>query len=1160
MIKILFLAANPRHMPLLDLQAEADAIAAALRTAQYGGHFEFATEHAVRVDQLQELLLKHRPQVVHFSGHGSADGEIILADERGEPRAVTPDALAETFRLLRGDLRCVVINACHSQPQAAAIAQHVAGVVGMAAPLEDRASIVFSTAFYRALAFGEDLQTAFDLARNQLQHEHPGAANIPRLIAGRADLSRMKLATETPPAEWVGPRAGLSDAHRKYLRSLFDQKWAGVSLSLFALNYGKRLSLLDIFTPLPVDFAITLRADAGGRSDWWCGRRGEDPARQAEAEVAGRSLFAAMSRRLRRGKEDAQFVRQRRWADLDADDKALGPLVALAAKALADRKAERGSERDGERQIVWEADAHHAALVQTRFVLIGDPGSGKSTFLRHLALCWAGAVLPDAPPTAGLHVLAGWTGPAYIPLYIELRSLVAGEAWSLDRATNLPGVAELRAYVRTQLAAEGNEPFADELFDLLRRGRAAILLDGLDEVNQGADARRRAQVQAFVGELAEKFPGAPIIVTARPYAYRQGEWRLAGFGRTELTPLDRPRQAELAGRLFRKLPMPNAEREAAAFVENLAQIPEDLAGNPLLLTLLIAIWLNTDPCHRCLPSTRGELYRRGLDLLLEDWVSQKVEGFSLEREYALTAKDLRFVLQLVAYEAQRRRTEADEIAVISRGEIFEALETIGQGDIAAGLLRHLKLRAGMLLESVEQSPGTLVAVYTQQFRFLHLSFQEYLAACELLYREGDVRPYRLPVWPDRRFPHALVGRVTQAPTLWANVLRLATDELLSQEPPRTADAWELLSGCCEPYRAAGAAGEAVGVALQVAEEAGLFDGLPERRLRADYEDLRAAALKALADFKGLAPEQRDVAGRLLGAGPRGDDKRLVGPCPGHDTRPGVGLRQDGLPDIDWVPIPNDGAFTYQKNERRAEPDFWIARYPVTYAQYRAFLEAKDGFRNPRWWRGLAAPKEDRKQPGEQRFSHWNHPAENVSWHDAVAFCRWLTAQVQVKVEVKAEGWEKVLPPGWDMRNGLSVTLPTEWQWEKAARGHDGRQFPWGKEYVSGYANIDETASIVGTKVGSHYLQKTSAVGMYPQGASPYGMLDMSGNIWEWCLNEGEKPERIQEEGNANRVRRGGSWHHNEGSASALARPQDWRLIRNANLGFRVVGVAVVPFS
>ena len=286
----------------------------------------------------------------------------------------------------------------------------------------------------------------------------------------------------------------------------------------------------------------------------------------------------------------------------------------------------------------------------------------------------------------------------------------------------------------------------------------------------------------------------------------------------------------------------------------------------------------------------------------------------------------------------------------------------------------------------------------------------------------------------------------QAPTLWANVLRLATDELLSQT--HADKAWELLSRCCEPYRLRGEAVESAVIALGVAEEAGLFAARPDRRVRADYEELRAAALKLLTDHAQLTPKQRDIPSRLLGSGP----------YPGHDTRPGVGLRADGLPDIDWVPIPDDGEFIYQEDEHRTEPRFWIAHYPVTYAQYRAFLEAEDGYDLDRRWlepEPLAVPDGHRAKADRQQFKYWNHPAERVSWYDAVAFCRWLTAKVKAQVEAKVEGWEKWLPPELARDQDWKITLPTEWQWEKAARGHDGREFPWGKRYISGCANIDE---------------------------------------------------------------------------------------------------------
>ena len=164
--------------------------------------------------------------------------------------------------------------------------------------------------------------------------------------------------------------------------------------------------------------------------------------------------------------------------------------------------------------------------------------------------------------------------------------------------------------------------------------------------------------------------------------------------------------------------------------------------------------------------------------------------------------------------------------------------------------------------------------------------------------------------------------------------------------------------------------------------------------------------------------------------------------------------------------------------------------------------------------------------------------ENVTWYQAIAFCRWLTE--------KAKTEPALLPP--EARSGeWRITLPTEWQWEKAAHGHDGRTYPWGNEYISGYANVNETKG----GMRPHKLGQTCAVGLYPQGVSPYGILDLSGNTWEWCLNEYNNPEAFRMKVNVWRGLRGGSWGTTVSSASASSRLDLNPRLRDNDRGFVV---------
>ena len=515
--------------------------------------------------------------------------------------------------------------------------------------------------------------------------------------------------------------------HKRYLQRLLEQDWTTVSMSLFAPqdpSLAKRIKLSDIYTPLPVRFKLTLKFDMKGRLvDWWSGG---EPTTEQDDEVRAMAALAREAMHGERGKP-------RDWPEMGLDGDDLHSLVEIAERAL--KKKDRAGET-----ITWQPDACHAALVRRRFVLVGDPGSGKSTFLRHLALSWAGELLKRMGDgrRSGVSNLPGQP-EAYTPIYIELRSLPFPDLpANQNQVADMPGVSFFREYLKSHFSDET----IDFLFELLRDedAKAAILLDGLDEIPQADDARRRGQVHALVNALAAEFPDAPIIIAARPYAYRQSEWQLEGFGRTELAPLPRDRQVQLAEHLFTQISRRRAEVETRAFANALQTVPEDLASNPLLLTLLAAIWVRRKEGERELPRKRGELYRRGLMLLLEDWVRQKRRDFSIEKNLRLSAEDLRLVLQLVAAYAQEKRQSVDEDPVITEGDIFEALRAIGRGDVADDLVDHLEGLAGILKELAEKTPGAMISPFTKRFRFVHQSFQEYLAACEYLYRSKQDRP------------------------------------------------------------------------------------------------------------------------------------------------------------------------------------------------------------------------------------------------------------------------------------------------------------------------------------------------------------------------------------------------------------------------------------
>jgi hypothetical protein len=170
MAKLLILLANPRDTAPLRLGEEAREIQNGLERSKYRDQFEVVVQSAVRVEDLRHSLLTEKPQIVHFSGHGyGADG--LALEKAGQLQLVSTEALAELFGLLQGTIACVVLNACYTEAQIAAIHQHVDTVVGMNQAIGDQAAIEFARGFYDALGAGESYATAYQVGCNTLKLE-----------------------------------------------------------------------------------------------------------------------------------------------------------------------------------------------------------------------------------------------------------------------------------------------------------------------------------------------------------------------------------------------------------------------------------------------------------------------------------------------------------------------------------------------------------------------------------------------------------------------------------------------------------------------------------------------------------------------------------------------------------------------------------------------------------------------------------------------------------------------------------------------------------------------------------------------------------------------------------------------------------------------------
>lgn len=726
-----------------------------------------------------------------------------------------------------------------------------------------------------------------------------------------------------------------------------------------------------------------------------------------------------------------------------------------------------------------------------RLAVLGEPGAGKSFSLGRITCQLAREALADPEcPVPVLVSLGLWTDKDE-----PLEGFIA-------RCSLPPAPKSLASATPASEVPPALQPA--DLQALRAEGRLLLLLDAVNEIPPG---QRRDKVEA-IATLAQDDHLAALLLSCRQRDFEAELQRRLPFDTLRLQPL-RPWQVRNFLRSTLKLTHGDAEGERRADAKfwqiaggealhevwraweqagasfelfwTASQTPED----PDVLAVTSAsqretwwrarserslVWLAANPYLLTLmmqlpsiPQNRAQLFAGFLKLLHERELNARSKMGS--EASVLPLESWRAVLAQVAEALQRADGSKSGDG---------ARTTLACADWPAALSDELL--AFSIDASVLQRVGG-------DLHFTHQLLQESLAADVLL------RAARSHSRPARDFWPAQNG---WARTGWEVVAEIAAEACAGDRQAQVG----LIRWLAE-------------TAPKVATEVWNHAGRP----------VLPAELLAATKAQWL-PRMTDVA-----AEPEPEARMAIGCWLGAldlDDRPGTGLTPDGLPDIHWVVIDDPRPFIYQEGTHPPLPPYAIARYPVTNRQWQAFVD-DGGYTDDRWWAGLAK----RPETWDPAWSEPTAPRENISWYEAMAYCRWLSDRL-----------------------GREVSLPTEQQWERAAL--DGREYLWEGDWDSGKANAE------------YRRGRATLVGLYPGGATAmegrqaHGVADMAGNVWEWCLNEYEEPQNTGPAGEARRVLRGGSWRLTTGYSRQSYSGRGTPVFGHRNIGFRLVVSCPIP--
>ena len=697
------------------------------------------------------------------------------------------------------------------------------------------------------------------------------------------------------------------------------------------------------------------------------------------------------------------------------------------------------------------------AMSAHRLVIVGGPGSGKTTFLRRVAfaLCNPNATSAAADDAATGFIArlaaalrgAPWARWPPLPLLIRIPDLTEHIRNFWQVSPDAPLTPDSHVWLVHFLGTKSQDldwGLNTSFFERqLRDGSGILLLDGLDEASQTSE---RESIARLFEHATQAYKRCRFVVTTRPLAYT-GQSVLDGFESAQIEPLG-PEAIQNFLRHWCTGLFPENARAADLHLAELTEAMRSsaeirrMAQNPVILTALAVVHWN----ERRLPEQRADLYESVLN-----WLAR-----SRERRAGRPPADRCLALLQRLALAMQDEPEG-RLMQLSRERAAEVLAP--EFDCAQETSRHRMAR--QFVEQEEADSGIIVS-RGGDTRFWHLTFQEYLAA-RAIAGLGEKAQLELLL---------TAGRIYKPE--WREMVLLLSGVLYRQGKDKVDG---LLSAILTEPRPSGT------VLAEEARRAGLLGAIVRDLRPFSYQPADPRYQRTMDAVLGIfdADKAYTIAFHV-----RLEAAEALGQA--GDPR----LRQDN-----WITIAGDVSTSLKS--------FQIGRYLVTVEEFQRFT-GDEGYRNERWWPAGGFGKDKEPKRWDDQVQHPNRPVTGVSWYEAAAYSAWAGSR-----------------------------LPRKAEWDWAARGPQGRNYPWG-DWWGGDREVNHGSG----------LREPTPVGLYPAGATPEGVEDMAGNVWEW-VEDWYKPHK-------RRTLRGGPFIFGDPMFLSIRVAVFWGTPsdRNPHIGFRCV--------